>query len=69
MDMEPVKSTNIRAIGHDPATSTLRVEFKNGGIYEFPASTEDHAALMASDSKGKHFYQHFRGKVPARKVA
>jgi hypothetical protein len=69
MEMQPVESSNIKAIGHDPETSTLRVEFKNGGIYEFPASAEDHAALMASPSKGKHFYKHFRGKVPAQKVA
>ena len=69
MNMERVASSNINAIGHDPATNTLRIEFKGGGAYEYagvPAAA--HADLMAADSKGQHFHQHIRGRFTHRKV-
>lgn len=61
MTLQPVDSSNIRAIGHDPTTNTLRVQFKNGKSYDYagvPPSA--HAALMASDSKGQHLHKHIK---------
>ncbi|MGA3015963.1 MAG: KTSC domain-containing protein [Bryobacteraceae bacterium] len=59
--MQPVESSNIEAIGHDPATNTLGVKFKSGGLYHYQGiSAEKHQALMAADSKGKHFFKHIR---------
>jgi hypothetical protein len=67
--MEPVESSNIAAIGHDPATSTLRVEFKHGGAHEYDGvPAEAHQALMDSGSKGRHFHENIRGYFPSRKV-
>jgi len=61
MKMEPVESSNVKAVGHDPATSTLRVEFHKGGIFDYEGVTsEKHAAFMASASKGSHLHKHIR---------
>lgn len=70
MTMQNVESTNVKSVGHDAATGTMRIEFRNGGTYDFPGvSPEDHAAFLASDSKGKHFHKHIRSVFPATKVA
>jgi len=63
MDMQPVKSSALAAVGYDAATKELHVEYRNGGKYKYAGvSPEQHKALMASDSHGKHFAQHIRAK-------
>jgi hypothetical protein len=60
--MEPVKSSAIKAIAHNPETNTLRVEFKNGGIYDYAGvDANKHAALAGAESIGAHFRQHILG--------
>lgn len=51
MEMVPVKSSNVKAVGY--ADGDLTVEFVSGGRYVYhgvPAGV--HAALMAAESKG-----------------
>jgi hypothetical protein len=70
MKMQPVKSSNVKAVGYDPKAKTLSIEFHSGSKYEFgdvPAAT--HAELMASASKGKHFNRKIRGQFASEKVA
>jgi hypothetical protein len=55
MEMQSVISSNISAIGFDKATSTMRVQFNNGGTYDAVATQADFDAFLASKSKGKHF--------------
>jgi hypothetical protein len=63
MEMQPVESSNIKAIGYDQATQTLRMEFRNGSIHDYPdTSPADHTNLMAAASHGKHFHQHIRSR-------
>ena len=70
MKRNPVTSSNISAIGYDPETRTLEIEFKGGGIYSYEGVTAEKAsALLAADSIGSHFHKHIRGihahsKVP-----
>ena len=60
--MQKVQSSNIKAIGYDKSTKTLRVEFKSGDTAEYPdISPAQHADLMAADSKGKHYHKHIKG--------
>lgn len=68
--LTPVKSSMVNAIGHDPQTNTLTVEFAGGARYEYPNVTADHHAdLMAAPSIGKHLNSVIRGFAgPARKV-
>lgn len=35
MNMTPVVSTNVRRVGYDRVTTTMRVEFQNGGVYDY----------------------------------
>ncbi len=56
MNRTPVSSSNLRAVGYDPDTRTLEVEFLNGGLYSYsgvPASV--HAGLMSAPFHGSYF--------------
>lgn len=35
MNRTPVSSTNLSAVGYDPDTQTLEIEFLNGGLYRY----------------------------------
>lgn len=73
IDMQPVESGQIRAIGYDAATTTLAVTFTRGAgaIYHYPGvSRETYDAFMAAESKGTFFGQHIKNlpfdKFPAQ---
>ena len=61
--LTPVEgSSQVKAHGFDPATGTLAVQYKTGGIYhttDFTAA--DYAALQAAPSLGKHLHAHVKG--------
>lgn len=62
MQRLPVKSSNIKSIGHDPETNKLHVEFNSGKVFEYDGVTaEDHSSLMACESIGKGF-QNIKGR-------
>lgn len=70
MEMQKVESSNVKAVGYDPLTREMRVEFHGGGIYHLNGvSEEDHQNFLAADSKGKHFHRHIRGMFESKKVA
>jgi len=62
MERKEVSSSMIKSVGHDAQSNTMEVEFKNGKIYTYPATAEEHRALMESESIGAHFNQHFKGR-------
>jgi hypothetical protein len=73
--MTPVTSSNIHAIGHDPVTNTLKVQFKDKSgaptaTWEYDGvPAEKHAALMAATpSIGSHFAKNIKGQHEGRKV-
>lgn len=62
MQRTPVKSSQLISVGHDPATSTLEIEFPRGALYRYSGvSAEQHAALMKAESVGSHFIKHIKG--------
>lgn len=62
VEMKPVKSSNISAIGYDPENKILRVAFLNGNVYQYhDVDAEKHAALMGADSVGSHLNAHIKG--------
>jgi hypothetical protein len=66
--MHPVASSNITAIGHDPAFKELHVQFKTGGTYIYSdVSAEEHAALLKAKSIGGHVHAHIKAKKRSRK--
>ena len=68
MQRQAVESGNIRSIGHDPATNTLEVEFKHGGVYQYPSCGADLCErFLTAPSKGAFFGKHIKN-LPFRKV-
>jgi hypothetical protein len=56
MERQPVTSSNLAAVGYDPDTETLEVEFKNGSVYTYSAVPADvYNELMEADSIGRAF--------------
>ncbi len=67
--MTPVVSSNIKAVGYDPASKTMRVEFHSGGVYDHAdVPPAQHAAILAAPSVGKHYNRHIRGVHVSSKV-
>lgn len=68
-NLVPITSSNIAAIGHDPATNTLHVQFKDGPTWKYDGVTpEQHAALIGADSIGSHFHKNIKGAFNSSKV-
>lgn len=70
MDMQPVESSNVSAVGYDPDSQTLHVEFKGGSRYEYAGvPPEAHAELMQSDSIGRHLHERIKSAHQHKKLA
>lgn len=60
--LSPVNSSNIAALGHDPSTKKLYVQFKGGTIWVYHAVEDTaHQALAEAASVGSHFARFIRG--------
>ncbi|MDE1179455.1 KTSC domain-containing protein [Paraburkholderia sp.] len=60
--MDSVESSQIAAIGYDPATNTLAIQFASrrgpGSLYHYAnVSPEDFASFRDAESIGSHFYK------------
>lgn len=63
MERVPVTSSFIKAVGHDPDSKQMTVEFTNGTVEVHEGvSVDDHAAFVNSKSLGKHYHATYRGK-------
>lgn len=62
IQLTPVESNKITAIGYAPELKTLAVTFKYGkALYHYPnVEPAVHAAFMAAESKGKFFGAHLQ---------
>ena len=63
ISLTPVKSSNLAAVGYDPATRTLAVRFTGTAakVYHYKdVPAEAHTALMAADSIGRHYSKSIR---------
>ena len=57
IQMNPVNSSNINALGYDEGSKTLRVAFNNGSEYDYSGVPEDiFATLSRAESVGRAFY-------------
>lgn len=66
---QPVTSSNLQAVGYDPTSGILEVEFKNGSIYRYtgvPSSV--YQELMAAPSHGTYFAQYIRTRYPYTRI-
>ena len=61
--MVNVESSNIKAIGHDLPTNTLRIKFHNKSVWDYtPIPENTHTEIMAAESKGKYFNSNVKSK-------
>lgn len=69
MERTPVTSSNIRAIGYNPETQTLEVEFNAGSVYQYTGvPSSEHEAIMNADSKGTYLNANIKGRYPYTKL-
>lgn len=70
IDMKPVTSSNIAALGYDSESKTLAVQFITGSEYRYHnVSQETYDALLGAQSIGKHFVGNIVGKFRHTKVS
>jgi len=61
VDRTAVTSSAIRAVGYDPETATLEIEFTSGTVYQYAGvPSAVHAAFMTAPSHGRYFDAHIR---------
>lgn len=69
-EMTPVRSSNIAAIGYDPAVQELIVQFRSGAEYAYSGvDTMAYIDFFSAASPGKHFAQWIKDAYPTRRIA
>lgn len=54
--MTPIKSTNLKAVGYNPITQNLLIQFNSGKLYKYGGVPESsYNGLMAASSRGSFF--------------
>ena len=66
MDKQNLESSVVRAAGY---TYVLEIEFQSGRVYQyFDVPQNTYSEFLESDSKGRYFNAHIRGKFPYREI-
>ena len=69
VNLSPVKSSNIDAVGYDKDKKELHVSFKGSGRYVFEGvPAEKHDSLIGAPSVGKYFSDNIRAVHAGRKI-
>lgn len=78
MELKPVRSSNLTAIGYDETTKTMRIRFNNGATWDyFDVPKEHHDKVMGTGlnkaerkdhSIGSQFQRLIRGSYKATRV-
>ncbi len=68
MQMTSVSSSNLSAVGYDPATRTLRIQFHSGAYdyYDVPESV--YRGLMSASSHGQYHAAYIKNSYRYSKV-
>ena len=62
-------SSVVSTMSYDPSTSTLRIVFVSGMIYEYKNVPEDiYVAMKTSGAKGIYLNKHVKGKFQFEKI-
>ena len=69
VQMKPVRSSNLDAVGYDAVKHVLYVAFKNGTQYGYQNVPEEtYQAFMNAESLGKFFHASIRNGFPFAKI-
>lgn len=70
MERQTVSSSNLAAVGYDPMTQTLEVEFHGGRIYQYYGVPERmFEEIKQAPSAGRFFYAYIRNGYPYSRVS
>ncbi|MGY8614973.1 KTSC domain-containing protein [Bacillus velezensis] len=56
MNLIPVNSSNLRAVGYEPQSEVLRIVFKSGTYDYFDVPKGVYDGLMSAPSKGRYHH-------------
>ena len=69
MELKPVKSSNIAALGHDASSLDLHIQFSDGARYVYEGvPAETHAEMLKSKSVGGFFAKSIRQQFKGRRL-
>jgi hypothetical protein len=66
--MTPVASSNIAAVGYDPAIGEMHILFHSGRLYAYRVSFGTYQGLMNARSKGRYFAMYIRWRYRGRLI-
>lgn len=70
MERQIVSSSNLAAVGYDPVTQTLEVEFHGGRIYQYYGVPERmFEEIKQAPSAGRFFNTYIRNGYPYSRVS
>lgn len=68
MNMIPVESSNLVAVGYDNSSRTLVIRF-HSGTYEYSnVPNSVYQGLMSAYSKGEYHHRYIKNVYPYRKI-
>lgn len=63
MEWQPVTSSFIEALAHDPEQSVTHVKMRNGREYSYSGvSRDEHDDFQNAESVGTHYNAHIKGR-------
>lgn len=62
-------SSNLAAVGYDPALGEMRIRFQSGRTYSYRVPYAVYAGLMAAPSKGRYFAWRIRWRYRGTPVS
>jgi hypothetical protein len=66
---QPVQSSNLKSVGHDPRSNQLEVEFHSGKVFRYSdVNVDEYAAMLGAQSIGSHFSQLIKPTKAAQAV-
>lgn len=69
MNLVPVSSSNIAAVGYEEGSMTLTIEFLSGTVYQyFDVSLQVYQELMAAGSVGTYFSHNIKNNYRYTKL-
>lgn len=69
MERKRINANKIRAVGYDPKSQALEVEFSNGTVYVYSGvSQEVYRRLMNAPTPGSFFEERIADEFSSRRV-
>jgi len=64
-----VSSSNILAVGYDPAEKILEIEFHSGSVYQyFEVPASQYQGLLGARSKGRYFSRYIKNRYRFQRI-